>query len=485
MPGEWSIYVSTLYKQKTSVDVIARLAMHDATIAHHRKPSPQTAQALTMTQIKMSRSSLVCSNPVCRRIGHTIDRCLNLVEKWRVNTPIGGRRRVTLPVDGSPTLRTTPKPGQQTPTANITLVPTGPVTGMSSDNFYAFMTLLSRSQGTHITMYADSAASDHCFVNIDNFSTYIPFTRKSGTTATADGIFNIQGTGTVRKQMVFNRRVINIAFENALHTPDLSQNLMSIGHLDKAGCYSIFGSGGVIFINKDNALFMHGRGVGTMYEMDIVPATVPITAKLDIANPRNIDQVLMAKNTVTTYATRSHTKATDINTWHQRLGHIGYQAIEQMYQGKVVDGLDITTLTPKPGACKDCIMGKHTHCAFYTNDHQEVDVGERVYIDLWGPLCVESVGGKSYMMPFVDGFSGHIEGYFLGDKQGKTTLQALKHYVALAERQTGRKVLHVCTDEGSEFCNRLWRDFLMKCGMVHETTAAYSSESNGVVECTH
>ena len=303
----------------------------------------------------------------------------------------------------------------------------------------------------HITIYADSTASDHCFVNIDNFSTYIPFTRKSGTTATADGIFNIQGTGTIRKQVVFNERVINIAFENALHTPDLSHNLMSIGYLDKAGCYSVFGSGGVTFINKDNAPFIHGRGVGIMYEMDIVLATGSITAKLDTADLRNIDQALMAKNMVTTYATRSHTKATDINTWHRHLGHISYQAIEQMYQGKVVDGLDITTLTPKPGACEDCIMGKHTRHSFYTNGCQEVDVGESMYIDLWGPSRVESVGGKSYIMPFVNGFSGHIEGYFLGDKQGKTTLEALKHYVALAERQTGRKVLHVHTDEGSEF----------------------------------
>ena len=35
MPQKWSIYVSTLYEQKASADVVARLAMHDATLAHH------------------------------------------------------------------------------------------------------------------------------------------------------------------------------------------------------------------------------------------------------------------------------------------------------------------------------------------------------------------------------------------------------------------------------------------------------------------
>ena len=113
---------------------------------------------------------------------------------------------------------------------------------------------------------------------------------------------------------------------------------------------------------------MHGRGVGTMYEMDMVPAIGPITTMSDIAEPKNTDQAITVKNIVTAYAIRSHTNATDVDTWHRCLGHIGYHAVERMYRDKVVDGLDITTLIPKPGACEDCIMGKHTRRPFRTND---------------------------------------------------------------------------------------------------------------------
>jgi len=131
-------------------------------------------------------------------------------------------------------------------------------------------------------------------------------------TATAQGIFDIHGTGMVSKQVVFDGKVINITFENALHTPGLSHNLMSIGRLDRAGCYSIFGGGGVTFVDKHDRPFMRGKGVGTMYEMEIYPVLVPIAAKMNTASKsRAIDRALMTKNIVPTHATLPHTELAD------------------------------------------------------------------------------------------------------------------------------------------------------------------------------
>lgn len=44
------------------------------------------------------------------------------------------------------------------------------------------------------------------------------------------------------------------------------------------------------------------------------------------------------------------------------------------------------------------------------------------------------------MMEIVDAFSGHTEGYFLTDKEAETMIAGLRHYVALAECQTGKRV---------------------------------------------
>ena len=130
-------------------------------------------------------------------------------------------------------------------------------------------------------------------------------------------------------------------------------------------------------------------------------------------------------------------------------------------------------------------MGKHTRRPFHANENRETTIGERTYIDLWGPSHVQSTGGCSYMMPCVDGYSGHIETYFLPNKEAATTLDALRHYIALTERQTRHKVKKIRTDEGMEFTNNVWKAYLNEQGIIHEFTTAYSSASNGVVERSH
>ena len=52
----------------------------------------------------------------------------------------------------------------------------------------------------------------------------------------------------------------------------------------------------------------------------------------------------------------------------------------------------------------------------------------------------------------------------------------------MAERQTGRKLKCVRTDGGGEFCNELWVSYCKEFGIIHETTLAHSSQSNGVIE---
>ena len=225
--------------------------------------------------------------------------------------------------------------------------------------------------------------------------------------------------------------------------------------------------------------------VGPQNHHVTVEAHSPDNSTVPVQTPISMNCAIAAKNTVAVYPTRSHTKPTDIDTWHHHLGHVNYQVTGQMHCDVIVQGLDITTHVPTPGACEDWIMGKHTQHPVHSNDHREAVIGECTYIDLWGPSHVKSARGKLYMMLVVDGFSGLAKGYFLADKQASTTLEALKQNIALSERQTGQKIKCIQTDKGTEFCNSSWHDFLTSHGIIHETTSAHSSASNGVVECTH
>jgi hypothetical protein len=72
--------------------------------------------------------------------------------------------------------------------------------------------------------------------------------------------------------------------------------------------------------------------------------------------------------------------------------------------------------------------------------------------------------------------------YFLLNKLADTTLQALKHYHKLLEKQTGKQSKRIRMDEGPEFDNRLWREYLAEHGIIHEMTSPYSSSGNAVTE---
>ena len=387
---------------------------------------------------------------------------------------------------GTATTSNTPKPK---PVANV--VTTDSTAGSSSGDgeFYALATDASPAQmdtpHRQVITFADSACSDHCFVNKSDFTNYKPFHDKDGDTAAKGGKFKISGTGRVEKRVIFDGRVISLIFDNAIHAPDLNHNLISIGRLDKAGCYSVFGGGGMTCLNREGKPFLSGiiaGSEGTMYEVEVYPPTGPLLPKHQNRPLPSTSAAKEAHARVVVFATHSHNKPADIDTWHRRLGHVGYSVIERMGREQVVKGMDVTTYEKGQGSCEDCIMGKHTRRPFDDNPTRESEVLERVYIDLWGPARTRSNGGKQFMMQAVDGKSTHTEGYYFADKNAETTLEAFSSYHVMAERQTGKKLMCIRTDGGGEFCNELWDSYCRKFGIVHETTSPYSSQSNGVVE---
>lgn len=431
MLKEWMIFVSTLGAYTTSTEVIAQITAHDSMLARDRLSQGTPAVVRALVTAQNQRSQQICSNPVCGRTGHTIDKCFKPGGGMEGQYPDWWKKK------GTAMNANTQKPKT---TANIAT--TDSIVGSSggSGEFYALVTDTNPPKTNTpqrlVVTFAASACSDHCFVNRADFITYKPFHDKDGDTAARGGKFKISGTGQVEKRIIFDGRVISLAFENAIHAPDLNHNLISIGHLDKAGCYSVFGRGGMTCLNSEGKPFLSGLAAGsegTMYEVEVYPPSGPIHQK---HQDKPLPSTMSAKEAharVLVFATRSHDKLTDIDTWHRRLGHVGYSVIERMGREQVVKGMNVTTYEKGQGSCEDCIMGKHTRCPFNDNPAHETEVLERVYIDLWGPARTQSTRGKQYMMQAVDGKSTHTEGYYLAEKSAETTLEAFKSYHVMAE----------------------------------------------------
>ncbi|KAJ3820311.1 hypothetical protein F5880DRAFT_1488205, partial [Lentinula raphanica] len=91
-------------------------------------------------------------------------------------------------------------------------------------------------------VFADSAASDHFFRNRSDFVTYEPY-KSAGQSSEENTSFEIVGRGKARKVLFEGNNKIVLTFENALHAPTITSDLISVGRLDQLGYHILFGNG--------------------------------------------------------------------------------------------------------------------------------------------------------------------------------------------------------------------------------------------------
>jgi hypothetical protein len=313
--------------------------------------------------------------------------------------------------------------------------------------------------------YADSGASNHCFVNKSDFSSYEPFTEhQEGQAASRGARFKIHGKGTVIKRYKSGNLRTSLTLTNCLHTPDFAANLISISRFDDAGFEVVFGKGVCKMMNPSGEHFLSVNKEKGMYVFDeIRTRSAPHTAM----------------------PAKSHEKPTSIDQWHRRFCHFGKRTIKEMASKNLVDGLQIVDGKESLGMCEDCIYGKQASRPYDERVVPEKEVLERVHVDLWGPARVQSSGGARYAMIFTDGGSSFRKEYFLAEKSGDAVLQALKHYKVEAELHTGKKMKRLRLDMAKEFLTHALTAFCKDHGIIIETPAPYAHSANGVPERTN
>ena len=106
--------------------------------------------------------------------------------------------------------------------------------------------------------------------------------------------------------------------------------------------------------------------------------------------------------------------------------------------------------------------------------------GERLHMDICGPMSVPSLGGSLYCLLFTDDHSNFKLVRFLTAKS--QALDAWKQVHSEVETLTGNKVKSIKTDNGGEFVNTLWKEYCQQHRIRHDLSAPYSHQQNGVAE---
>nr|GFB36349.1 retrovirus-related Pol polyprotein from transposon TNT 1-94 [Tanacetum cinerariifolium] len=135
----------------------------------------------------------------------------------------------------------------------------------------------------------------------------------------------------------------------------------------------------------------------------------------------------------------------------------------------------------KDHICSACTTGKSTK---KTHKPKSEDTNqEKLYLlhmDLCGPMCVESVNGKKYILVIVDDYSRFTWVKFLRSKD--ETPNFIIKFLKMIQVRLKVPVRRIRTDNGTEFVNQTLRDYYEEVGISHETSVARSPQQNGVVE---
>ena len=305
--------------------------------------------------------------------------------------------------------------------------------------------------------FTDSGASDHFSPHRDLFKTFTKLD-KPISIETAEGAAIGTGIGTIILTVLGKDDVeTEIELNNVIYAPNMGSNLFSL--------MAAYDKGYETRITP-------GHGLRIFHREILVATTIRVAGGL-----------FRLKTTTDSYAMAASqnpasTSAFDIDIWHRRMGHLGEDNVRKL--AKMVDGMEIKVGTTV-GVCEPCLEGKQHRQPSHKPATRAKEPLELIHSDLCGPIEPTTYGGASYYVLFTDDFTRMTHIYPLKKKSSGDVLERFMEYKPEVEKQTGKSIKRLRTDGGGEYVKWMG-NHLKGSGIIHETTAPYSPDQNGVAE---
>nr|GEZ96990.1 hypothetical protein [Tanacetum cinerariifolium] len=166
--------------------------------------------------------------------------------------------------------------------------------------------------------------------------------------------------------------------------------------------------------------------------------------------------------------------------WHRRLNHLNFSTINDLARKDLVQGLPRLKFE-KDHLCSACQLGKskkHNHKPKVENTNLEVL--NTLHMDLCGPMRVQTINKKKYILVIVDDYSRFTWVKFLRSKD--ETLDVVIKFITQIKVGLNKTVRYVRTDNGTEFVNHTMTKYYERIGIFHQNTVPRTPQQNGVVE---
>lgn len=260
----------------------------------------------------------------------------------------------------------------------------------------------------------------------------------------------VEGSGSVRMPVTGDqgRRVIEL--QNTFFVPDLRTNLVSVAKIADRGHTVLFRKKLAVVVDENGNVRMEAHRRGNLYYLH-----------------EEVDCTSAA----------STTPRTDLWKWHERLGHLNSKDLVKVI-GSFNRLLPSTMEAEDLKKCEICLRGKMTALPFPCGGPPCAET--LVHSDVAGLLRVQSSNGAKFFVTFIDDCTRWCEVYFLKEKSD--VCDAFKHYKSLVERQTGKSVKILQSDNGREYLSLGMDSLLADLGIERRLTVSRTPQQNGIAE---
>nr|GFA70422.1 hypothetical protein [Tanacetum cinerariifolium] len=249
----------------------------------------------------------------------------------------------------------------------------------------------------------------------------------------------------------------SMMIKKVYYVEGLGHNLFSVGQFCDKGLEFAFGKSTCFVRNEDGVDFLTGDRSSNLYTIALNEGA------------SNSSTCLLAK-----------ASSSQSWLWHQRLSYLNFATINNLVKNNLVQGLPKMKFE-KDNLCSACEQGKihrkhhKSKMAFALNKPLYL-----LHMDLCGPMRIQSIKGKQYVLVVVDDYSRYTWVFFLHSKDEASDV--IISFIKKIQVNLQLQVQRVRTDNGTEFKNKTLAKFFDEVSITQQFSAARTPQQNGIVE---
>lgn len=303
----------------------------------------------------------------------------------------------------------------------------------------------------------DSGATEHMTYDNSSFYTYKALDRKKPIRFGNGEFLHCVGVGDIKVRSETGRI---IELRNVSYVPDIRRKLISLSSITEHGNYGNIVKDKIIIRSHNGNVLFTAEKCGMLYRatLEELDAEANVTQSLD-----------------------------DLDLLHRRFGHINKSTLSKMIKKHSVIGLENAIVRKSPRSltsridCEACQEGKQSKKSYPSSTRtRSKEVGERVHVDLCGPIGTPTCSGKNYFVLFKDEYSNYRHIFFIKTKD--EVYDSVRSCIAMIKVDTGEPVKRLFSDHGSELISNRTQEFLLSQNIIHEMSAPFTPQQNGFIE---